>query len=78
MCDGVSHGNISSRCLSLKSHTDIGMNDTRCLFVFNVMVLTLLDEGRKVYLLGRICILSLMILVALHSMCFSYRAVIFK
>ena len=34
------------RCLSLKGHTDIGMNDLRFLFVLVVLVVNLLDEGR--------------------------------
>ena len=34
-------------CLSLKSHTDIGMNDKCFLFVLDVMGLNLLDEGRR-------------------------------
>ena len=37
------------RCLSLRRHVDVGMNDRRVLFVFYVIVLNLLDEGRHMY-----------------------------
>ena len=36
-------------CLSMKSCTNIGMNDPRFLFVLDMMVLNLLDEGRTSY-----------------------------
>ena len=39
------------RCLSLRRHTDMGMNDKRFLFVFYVIliVLNLLDKDRRMY-----------------------------
>ena len=58
------------RSLSLKSRTDIGMNDPHFLLVLDVMDLNLLDEGKRIYSLYRICVLSLMSLVALRSTCF--------
>ena len=61
--------------MSLRNHTDIGINEPRFLFVLDVMVLNLLDEGRRAYSLCRICILSLMILVALRCTRFSYKTV---
>ena len=66
------------RCLSLRSRTDIGMNESRFLFVLDMIVLNLLDEGRRAYSLYRMCVqavLSLIILLALRSTCFSYKAV---
>ena len=39
------------------------------------MGLNLLDEGRRTYSLCRICVLSLIILLALRRTCFSYKAV---
>ena len=61
------------RCLSLKSRTDIGMNDSRFLFVLHVMVINLLDEGIMTYSLCRICVLTLIIFMVLRSICFSYK-----
>ena len=63
------------RRLSLRSRTDIGINESRFLFVLDMIVLNLLDEGRRTYSLCTICVLSLIILLALHSTCFSYKAV---
>ena len=42
----------------MKSRTDMGMNYTCFLFVLDVMVLNLLDEGRRTFPLCRICVLS--------------------
>ena len=61
------------RYFSSRSPTDIGINESRFLFL-DVMVLNLLDEGRRTYSLCRICELSLIILLALRSTCFSYKA----
>ena len=58
-----------------RSRTDIGMNESRFLFVLDVIVLNLLDEGRRTYSLYRMCVLSLIILLALRRTCFSYKAV---
>ena len=63
------------RCISFKSRTDIGMNESRFLFVLDMIVRNLLDEGRRMYSLYRMCVLSLIILLALWSTCFSYKAV---
>ena len=41
-----------------RSRTDIGMNESRFLFVLDVIVLNLLDEGRMTYSLYRMCVLS--------------------
>ena len=38
------------------------MNESRFLFVLDVIVLNLLDEGRRMYSLYRMCVLSLIIL----------------
>ena len=51
------------------------MYNPRFLIMLDVVILNLLDEGRKTYSLYRICVLSLMIVVALRSTFFSYRAV---
>ena len=51
----------------LRSRTDIGINDSRFLLVLDVMVLNHLDEGRRTYSLCRICVLSLIIVLALRS-----------
>ena len=51
------------------------MNESRFLFVLDVIVLNLLDEGRRTYSLYRMCVLSLIILLALRRTCFSYKAV---
>ena len=51
------------------------MNEYRFLFVLDVIVLNLLDEGRRTYSLYRMCVLSLIILLALRRTCFSYKAV---
>ena len=51
------------------------MNESRFLFVLDMIVLNLLDEGRRTYLLYRMCVLSLIILLALRSTCFSYQTV---
>ena len=51
------------------------MNESRFLFVLDMIVLNLLDEGRRTYSLYRIYVLSLIILLALRSTCFSYKAV---
>ena len=51
------------------------MNESRFLFVLDMIVLNLLDEGRRTYSLYRMCVLSLIILLALRSTCFSYKAV---
>ena len=48
------------------------MNASRLLFVLDMIVL---DKGRRIYLLCRMCVLSLIICLALHSTCFSYEAV---
>ena len=61
--------------LEFRSRTDIDMNESRFLFVLDVIVLNLMDEGRRTYLLYRMCVLSLIILLALRSICFSYKAV---
>ena len=58
-----------------RSRTDIGMNESRFLFVLDVIVMNLLDEGRRTYSLYRMCVLSLIILLALRRTCFSYKAV---
>ena len=49
----------------MKGHTDIGKNDPRFLFVLVVMVVDFLDEERTTYSLGRIGVLSLLILMDL-------------
>ena len=54
--------------------TYIGMNESHFLFVLDVMVLNLLDEGRMTYSLRKIFVLSLIILLDLCSTCFSYKA----
>ena len=46
----------------MRSRTDIGITETRLLFVLDVMVLNLLDEGRRTYSICRICVLSLIII----------------
>ena len=51
------------------------MNETRFLFVLDMIVLNLQNEGRRTYTLYRICVLSLSILLALRSTCFSYKTV---
>ena len=51
------------------------MNEPRFLFVFDMIVVKLLDEDRRTYSLCRICVLSLIILLALRSTCFSYKVV---
>ena len=51
------------------------MNESRSLFVLDIIVLNLLDEGRRMYSLCRICVLSLIILLALRNTCFSYKSV---
>ena len=51
------------------------MNESRFLFVLDMIVLNLLDEGRRTYSLYRICVLSLIILLSLRSTRFSYKAV---
>ena len=51
------------------------MNESRFLFVLDIIVLNLLDEGRRTYSLYRMCVLSLIILLALRRTCFSYKAV---
>ena len=51
------------------------MNESRFLFVLDVIVLNLLDEGRMTYSLYRMCVLSLIIVLALRRTCFSYKAV---
>ena len=51
------------------------MNESRFLFVLDMIVQNLLDEGRRTYSLYRMCVLSLIILLALRSTCFSYKAV---
>ena len=51
------------------------MNESRFLFVLDMIVLNLLDEGRRMYSLYRMCVLSLLILLSLRSTCFSYKAV---
>ena len=49
----------TSQVLILRSRTEIGINETRLLFVLNMIVLNLLDEGRRTYSLCKICVLSL-------------------
>ena len=51
------------------------MNESRFLFVLDMIVLNFLDEGRRTYSLYRMCVLSLIILLALQSSCFSYKTV---
>ena len=51
------------------------MNESRFPFVLDMIVLNLLDENRRTYSLYRTCVLSLIILLALRSTCFSYKAV---
>ena len=51
------------------------MDESRFLFVLDIIVQNLLDEGRRTYSLCRMCVLSLIILLALRSTCFSYKAV---
>ena len=58
----------------MRSRTDIGINESRFLFVLEMMVLNLLDKGRKTYSLCKICVLSLIILLALRNTCFSHKA----
>ena len=41
--------------LEFRNHTDIGMNESRFLFVLDTIVLNLLDEGRRTYSLYRMC-----------------------
>ena len=60
--------------LEFRSRTDIGMNESRFLFVLDIIVLNLLDEGRRTYSLYRMCVLSLIILLALRSICFSLQS----
>ena len=50
------------------------MNDPHFLFVLAVILISFLDEDRRTYSLCRICVLSLITLVALRITCFSYRA----
>ena len=50
------------------------MNESRFLFVLCMIFLNPLDEGRRTYSLYRMCELSLIILLALRSTCFSYKA----
>ena len=35
--------------LEFRNRTDIGMNESRFLFVLDIIVLNLLDEGRRTY-----------------------------
>ena len=51
------------------------MNESRFPFVLDMIVLNLLDEDRRTYSLYRMYVLSLIILLALRSTCFSYKAV---
>ena len=51
------------------------MNESRFLFVLDMIVLNLLDEGRRTYSLYIICVLSLIIVLTLRSTGFSYKAV---
>ena len=55
------------------------MNESRFLFVLDMIVLNLLDEGRRTYPMKVLVIqnlsLSLIILLGLRSTCFSYKAV---
>ena len=51
------------------------MNESRFLFVLDILVLNILDEGRRTDSLYRMCVLSLIILLALRSTCFSYKAI---
>ena len=51
------------------------MNESRFLFDLDIIVLNLLNEGRKTYSLYKMCVLTLTILLALRSTCFSYKAV---
>jgi len=60
------------RCLLLQSYRN--WNEWSTLFILEMMVLYFLDKGRMVNS-GRMFIVSLVILVVLHSTCFSYRAV---
>ena len=47
----------------MRSRTDIGINKSLFLFVLDVIVLNFLDEGRRTYLLCRICVWSLIICI---------------
>ena len=61
--------------MSFRSRIDIGINDNRFLFVLQVVVRNLRDEGRRIYSPCNICVSSARILVALFTASLSYRAV---
>ena len=65
------------RDLPFRSRTDIGTNDNNFLFVLQVTVWNLRDEGRRIILYSpcNICVSSARVLVALFTTCFPYRAV---
>ena len=65
---------VSERCVVQKPNRHRN-NDNRFLFVLQVVVRNLRDEGRRIYYPCNICVSSARILVALFTASLSYRAV---